>query len=228
MKTNTILAQLLLASGLLFVGACSKKEASKEVPAAKTVTEGSAATTITPPPGGEPVTGDPAKPDPAATGTDLAKAEPAAAGDPANGDVAVTKPILEVAKEQGNLTTFLKAVEAAGLTETLAGPGPITVFAPTDEAFAKVPAKDLEALLADRTKLVETLKFHVVEGAVLSKDLKAPQKSLQGGELAVDTASGVKIGGAGVAKADLAATNGVIHEIDTVLAPAAPTKAASN
>jgi uncharacterized surface protein with fasciclin (FAS1) repeats len=227
MKTNTILAHLLLASGLLFVGACSKKEAAKDVPAAKTATASGSAAPVPPPPGGDPVQGDPAKADPAAAGTDPAKADPAQ-GDSAKGDVAATKPLLEVAKEQGNLTTFLKAVEVAGLTETLAAPGPITIFAPTDEAFAKVPAKDLEALLADKTKLVETLKFHIVEGAVLAKDLTAPRKSLQGGELTVDTASGVKIGGAGVAKADLAATNGVIHEIDTVLAPAAPTKAASN
>ena len=131
------------------------------------------------------------------------------------------KNIVEVATEAGSFKTLLTAVEVAGLTATLAGPGPFTVFAPTDEAFAKVPAKDLEALLADKAALTNVLTYHVVQGAVTAKDVAGipSAKTLQGGELAIDTSSGVKVGGATVVKADIMASNGVIHVIDTVLLP---------
>lgn len=134
---------------------------------------------------------------------------------------AVTKNLVEVATEAGSFKTLLTAVEAAGLTATLSGPGPFTVFAPTDEAFAKVPPKDLEALLADKDKLTKVLTYHVAQGSVMARDVggMASVKTLQGGELAVDTSAGVKIGGATVVKADIAASNGVIHVIDTVLMP---------
>ncbi|MBZ0235953.1 MAG: fasciclin domain-containing protein [Deltaproteobacteria bacterium] len=134
---------------------------------------------------------------------------------------AATKNIIEVASEAGSFKTLLTAVDAAGLTATLAGPGPFTVFAPTDEAFAKVPAKDLEALLADKEALTKVLTYHVVQGAVTAKDVAGipAAKTLQGGELAIDTSSGVKVGGATVVKADIMASNGVIHVIDTVLMP---------
>jgi uncharacterized surface protein with fasciclin (FAS1) repeats len=134
---------------------------------------------------------------------------------------AAAKNIVEVATAAGSFKTLLTAVEAAGLTATLAGPGPFTVFAPTDEAFAKVPAKDLEALLADKAALTKVLTYHVVQGAVMSKDVAgmSSAKTVQGGELAIDTSSGVKVGGATVVSADIAASNGVIHVIDTVLMP---------
>lgn len=133
----------------------------------------------------------------------------------------VAKNIVEVANEAGSFKTLLTAVEAAGLTATLAGPGPFTVFAPTDEAFAKVPPEALQALLADKEKLTQVLTYHVVAGAVKASDVGALKsvKTLQGGELAVDTSAGVKIGGATVVKADIEASNGVIHVIDTVLMP---------
>lgn len=154
----------------------------------------------------------PAKPtEPAPTPTPPAPTPPPAA----------TQNIVEVATAAGSFKTLLTAVEAAGLTATLAGPGPFTVFAPTDEAFAKVPAKDLEALLADKAALTSVLTYHVVSGAVMAKDVTGltSAKSLQGAELPIDTSNGVKIGGATVVKADIAASNGVIHVIDTVLMP---------
>jgi uncharacterized surface protein with fasciclin (FAS1) repeats len=134
---------------------------------------------------------------------------------------AAAKNIVEIAAEAGSFKTLLTAVEAAGLTATLAGPGPFTVFAPTDEAFAKVPAKDLEALLADKDALTKVLTYHVVPGAVMAKDVAglSSAKTVQGGELAIDTSNGVKVGGATVVKADITASNGVIHVIDAVLLP---------
>lgn len=149
------------------------------------------------------------KPDPAARPID-----PAA-------NAATAKDIVETAKAAGTFTTLLKAIDAAGLTATFAGAGPFTVFAPTDAAFAKLPPKDLEELLADKTKLEALLQYHVVSGALDSKAL-ATQKSLktvQGGDLAVDAATGIKIGGAVVVTPDVVASNGVIHAIDTVLQP---------
>jgi uncharacterized surface protein with fasciclin (FAS1) repeats len=134
---------------------------------------------------------------------------------------AAAKNIVEIAAEAGSFKTLLTAVEAAGLTATLAGPGPFTVFAPTDQAFAKVPAKDLEALLADKDALTKVLTYHVVPGAVMAKDVAglSSAKTVQGGELAIDTSNGVKVGGATVVKADITASNGVIHVIDAVLLP---------
>ena len=155
----------------------------------------------------------PVEPKPA----EVKPAEPTPPAPPA----AAAKNIVEIATEAGSFKTLLTAVEAAGLTATLAGPGPFTVFAPTDEAFAKVPAKDLEALIADKEALTKVLTYHVVQGAVTAKDVAGipSAKTLQGGELAIDTSSGVKVGGANVVKADITASNGVIHVIDTVLMP---------
>lgn len=129
------------------------------------------------------------------------------------------KNLVETAKAAGTFSTFVKAIDAAGLTEKLSGAGPFTVFAPTDEAFAKIPAKDLEALLADKPKVEALLQYHVIPGAVSSKDLATQKaiKSVQGADLVVDTSSGTKIGGATVVTPDVAASNGVIHAIDTVL-----------
>lgn len=132
--------------------------------------------------------------------------------------------IVDTAVAAGAFSTLVKAVQAAGLVDTLKEPGPYTVFAPTDEAFAKLPAGTLEAVLADKAKLTAILTFHVVPGKVLAKDVVTLNgqsvKTVQGGMLKVDTSSGVKIGGATVAQADVEASNGVIHVIDTVLIPA--------
>jgi uncharacterized surface protein with fasciclin (FAS1) repeats len=131
--------------------------------------------------------------------------------------------IVDTAVAAGSFKTLVKAVQAAGLVDTLKGPGPFTVFAPTDEAFAKLPHGTLEAVLADKNKLTAILTYHVVPGKVMAKDVAGlngkTAKTVQGGELTVDTAHGVKIGGATVTKADIVADNGVIHVIDAVLLP---------
>ena len=132
--------------------------------------------------------------------------------------------IIDTAVASGAFSTLVKAVQAAGLVETLKGPGPFTVFAPTDDAFAKLPAGTLDAVLADKAKLTAILTYHVVPGKVLAKDVVGLNgksvKTVQGGMLKVDTTSGVKIGNATVVKADVETSNGVIHVIDTVLLPA--------
>jgi uncharacterized surface protein with fasciclin (FAS1) repeats len=129
--------------------------------------------------------------------------------------------IVDTAIAAGNFTTLVKAVQAAGLVETLKGPGPFTVFAPTDEAFAKLPAGTIEGLLADKAKLTAVLTYHVVSGAVTAADVAGLKsaKTVQGAELAIDTSNGVKINDATVIKADIKTSNGVIHVIDTVLLP---------
>jgi uncharacterized surface protein with fasciclin (FAS1) repeats len=131
--------------------------------------------------------------------------------------------IVDVAVGAGSFNTLVAAIKAAGLVDTLKGAGPFTVFAPTDEAFAKLPAGTVEDLLKpeNKAKLVAILTYHVVAGKVMAADVAglSSAKSLQGGELSIDTSSGVKIGGATVIKADIPASNGVIHVIDTVLLP---------
>jgi len=133
---------------------------------------------------------------------------------------AQAKDIVETAVGAGNFKTLATALQAAGLIDTLKGKGPFTVFAPTDEAFAKVPKADLDALLKDKAKLAAVLTYHVVAGRVLSKDIKPGKvKSVQGTELTIATAGGVTVDAAKVITADVAASNGVIHVIDTVLIP---------
>lgn len=128
--------------------------------------------------------------------------------------------IVDTAVKAGNFTTLVTAVKAAGLVDTLKGPGPFTVFAPTDAAFAKVPKAQLDALLADKAKLTKVLTYHVVAGKVMAKDVKAGKvKSVEGSELTLATDGGVTVDGAKVVAADVAADNGVIHAIDTVLMP---------
>ena len=131
------------------------------------------------------------------------------------------KDIVDTAVAAGNFKTLATALTAAGLIDTLKGPGPFTVFAPTDDAFAKIPPDALKALLADKAALTAVLTYHVVPGAVMAKDVASLKsaKTVQGAEVAIDTTSGVKIGGATVIKADIVASNGVIHVIDTVLMP---------
>ena len=130
------------------------------------------------------------------------------------------KDIVDTAVGAGNFKTLATALQAAGLIDTLKGKGPFTVFAPTDEAFAKVPKADLDALLKDKAKLTAVLTYHVVPGTVMAKDVKAGKvKTVQGGEITVTTTSGVMVNNAKVIKTDVTASNGVIHAIDTVLMP---------
>lgn len=130
------------------------------------------------------------------------------------------KDIVDTAVSAGQFNTLAAALQKAGLVDTLKGKGPFTVFAPTDEAFAKVPKDQLDALLADKEKLTAVLTYHVVPGKVMAKDVKAGSvKTVQGGALTVSTAGGVKVDNANVVKTDIVADNGVIHVIDSVVLP---------
>ncbi|MBK7314134.1 fasciclin domain-containing protein [Candidatus Aalborgicola defluviihabitans] len=133
---------------------------------------------------------------------------------------AQAKDIVDTAVAAGSFKTLVTALGAAGLVDTLKGPGPFTVFAPTDEAFAKIPKADLDALLKDKTKLTAVLTYHVVPGKVMAADVKAGKvKTVQGSELTVSTMGGVKVDNADVVKTDIVADNGVIHVIDSVIMP---------
>ena len=128
--------------------------------------------------------------------------------------------IVDTAVAAGSFKTLAAALQAADLVGTLKGKGPFTVFAPTDEAFAKVPKADLDALLKDKAKLTAVLTYHVVPGKVMAKDIKAGSvKTVQGGNVTLATRGGVMVNNAKVVSADVAADNGVIHVIDTVLMP---------
>jgi uncharacterized surface protein with fasciclin (FAS1) repeats len=130
------------------------------------------------------------------------------------------KDIVETAVAAGSFKTLATALQAAGLIDTLKGKGPFTVFAPTDAAFAKIPKADLDALLKDKAKLTAVLTYHVVPGAVMAKDVKAGNvKTVQGGMLTLGTTGGVTVNNAKVVQADVTASNGVIHVIDTVVLP---------
>ncbi len=133
---------------------------------------------------------------------------------------AQAKDIVDTAVAAGNFKTLASALQAAGLVDTLKGAGPFTVFAPTDEAFAKVPKDQLDALLKDKAALTKVLTYHVVPGKVMAKDVKPGKvKTVQGGELTLATAGGVKVDNAKVTATDIVASNGVIHVIDTVVMP---------
>jgi uncharacterized surface protein with fasciclin (FAS1) repeats len=136
-------------------------------------------------------------------------------------DQPATADIVDTAIAAGSFKTLVAAVQAAGLVDTLKSPGPFTVFAPTDEAFAKLPAGALDGLLADKAKLSAVLTYHVVAGNVTSTAVAGMTEAatVQGGKIKIDASKGVKINDATVIKADIAATNGVIHVIDTVLMP---------
>lgn len=129
--------------------------------------------------------------------------------------------IVDTAVSAGSFNTLVTAVKAAGLVDTLKGPGPFTVFAPTDEAFAKIPKADLDALLADKEKLTAVLTYHVVPGKVMAADVKPGMvKTVQGGEITVAVeGSTVKVDNATVVKTDINTSNGVIHVIDSVIMP---------
>jgi len=129
--------------------------------------------------------------------------------------------IVDTAVAAGQFNTLAKALTAAGLIDTLKGPGPFTVFAPTDAAFAKIPAAQLNALLADKAALTKVLTYHVVSGKVMAADVKSGAvKTVEGQSLnVVASSSGVTVNNAKVIKTDIMATNGVIHVIDTVVMP---------
>ncbi len=129
--------------------------------------------------------------------------------------------IVDTAAGAGAFSTLVQAVQAAGLVDTLKGDGPFTVFAPTNDAFSRLPEGALAELLDDKEKLTAVLTHHVVPGRVASSalDSYAAVKTVQGGSLEVDTSIGVKIGSAYVVQADIEASNGVIHAIDSVLLP---------
>jgi uncharacterized surface protein with fasciclin (FAS1) repeats len=135
--------------------------------------------------------------------------------------LAAAADIVDTAVSAGQFNTLVKAVQAAGLVDTLKGKGPFTVFAPTDAAFAKLPAGTLEALLADKQKLAQVLTYHVVPGKVTAADVKPGSvQTVQGQFLSMQAdKSGVTVNSARVVKADVMADNGVIHVIDTVVLP---------
>ena len=130
--------------------------------------------------------------------------------------------IVDVAVGAGNFDTLVAAVTAADLVDTLQGDGPFTVFAPSDEVFAKIPQADLDALLADKDKLTAVLTYHVVPGKVMAADIVKldSAKTVQGDSVNIDAIyDEVKIDGAKIVKADIVTSNGVIHVIDTVIMP---------
>jgi uncharacterized surface protein with fasciclin (FAS1) repeats len=136
------------------------------------------------------------------------------------------KTIVDVAVESGNFETLVAAVKEAGLVETLSSAGPFTVFAPTDEAFAKLPEGTLEALLADKEALTAVLTYHVIPGKVMAADVIQAQQvrpaTVQGESLNVRVTNGsVYVDDATVVQPDVEASNGVIHVIDTVVLPQA-------
>ena len=138
----------------------------------------------------------------------------------------VSRNVVQQAQADPRLSILVEAVTAADLGATLSGTGPFTVFAPTNDAFASllqelgVTKDQLDALLADKAKLTAVLTYHVVPGKVMAQDVKAGKvKTVQGSDLTVSTAGGVKVDAANVVKTDIVADNGVIHVIDSVVLP---------
>ncbi len=136
-------------------------------------------------------------------------------------DMHGNKDIVDTAAGAGSFNTLVTAVKAAELVDTLKGKGPFTVFAPTDEAFAKLPPGQLDALLKDKDKLKAVLTYHVVPGKVMAKDVKpGAVKTVQGSSATITSQGGnVMIDDAKVVKTDVMASNGVIHVIDSVITP---------
>jgi uncharacterized surface protein with fasciclin (FAS1) repeats len=130
--------------------------------------------------------------------------------------------IVETAVKAGSFGTLVAALKAASLVDTLKGKGPFTVFAPTDEAFAKLPEGTVDGLLKNIPQLKKILTYHVVSGKVMAAEVTKMKtaKTIEGSEVKIDASNGVKINNAAVTTADVATDNGVIHIIDTVLMPA--------
>lgn len=138
----------------------------------------------------------------------------------ASAKAATSGDIVQTATSAGMFNTLLKAVGEAGLMDGLKGKGPFTIFAPTDDAFAKLPPGTLDELLKDKAKLSDLLRYHIVPGLVMAKDVKAGKVRMANGkEALVGTTGGVTIDNASVVKADIVASNGVIHVIDNVIMP---------
>lgn len=140
----------------------------------------------------------------------------------ASEQVASEADIVDTAIAAGNFTTLISAVEAAGLVDTLKGEGPFTVFAPTDEAFAKIPEDQFNALLANKTQLTAVLTYHVAAGKVMSTDLTDGMavETVQGQNITITLEDGIVMANdAKVVQADIECSNGVVHAIDTVLMP---------
>jgi uncharacterized surface protein with fasciclin (FAS1) repeats len=134
------------------------------------------------------------------------------------------KDIVDTAVAAGSFNTLATALKAAGLVETLKGKGPFTVFAPTDDAFKKLPAGTLEKLLADKAQLTKVLTYHVVAGKVMAADVVklTEAKTVEGSSVKITVKDGkVKVDGANVVKSDVGASNGVIHVLDAVILPPA-------
>jgi uncharacterized surface protein with fasciclin (FAS1) repeats len=149
----------------------------------------------------------------AATGVAVAQTTTTTKADPTIVDIAAGNP---------DFSTLVAAVTAADLGATLSGPGPFTVFAPTNEAFAKIPKAQLDAILADKALLTSILTYHVVPGEILAGDLKKSQKveTVEGSKVkVVKKKSGAKVDNANITATDIMGSNGVIHVIDTVLLP---------
>jgi len=131
------------------------------------------------------------------------------------------KNIVETAMDAGSFKTLVSAVKAAGLVDTLSGPGPFTVFAPNDAAFSKIPQRQLKDLLKDPKRLRSVLTYHVVNGRISSSDVSKMHsaRTVQGQDISIDSSKGVMIGDARVVQKDIRCSNGVIHVIDKVLMP---------
>jgi len=141
-------------------------------------------------------------------------------------EVKILADIVDTAMSSDMFKTLVTAIKTAGLVDTLKGPGPFTVFAPTDEAFAKLPKGSLDMLLKDTAKLKDVLTFHVAEGKMTAADLAKHEylQALNGGELRIDAKTwhlhkNIKVNGANIIKPDLIVDNGVCHAIDAVLMP---------
>ncbi len=140
----------------------------------------------------------------------------------ASKDASSAADIVDTAVAAGNFQTLVSAVEEAGLVDTSKGEGPFTVFAPTDEAFAKIPQEQLESLLANKTQLTAVLTYHVIAGKVMSTDLTDDMAvaTVQGDNVTINLdEDGVMVNDAKVVQADIECINGVVHAIDTVLMP---------
>ena len=138
-----------------------------------------------------------------------------------NSSTAPAKNIIDTVIDAGNFTTFAAAIKAAGMSDALAAKGPFTVFAPTDEAFKKLPFGAYDGLLNDSAKLKAVLNYHIVSGYFMAKELKSGEvMTLQGSTLTAAVSSAeVHVNGARVTQADLATTNGIVHAIDAVILP---------
>lgn len=218
LRTATLATVVALATAPAFAMDCNW--GSKAHNSAGTYAPASATTAYVQPVTTQPVYSEPVytQAAPTVTYNDFAPAQPAVTY------ASATPDIVDTAISAGSFNTLVAAVQAAGLVDTLKGPGPFTVFAPTDAAFAALPAGTVESLLLpeNKAKLAAILTYHVVPGKVLSGSLAGQQFStptVEGTSVAIDGTAGVRVDNASVVTADIETSNGVIHVIDTVLIP---------